>query len=105
MDNKVGNPKIDPMPSTNTFNDEDILNDLQTSLKHLSTMYGTLNQEASHKELVDKIETLSKEVSRLARDSFNLMFENGWYCLEKQEEQKLNEEYNKFSQKLGEISL
>jgi len=104
MDNKVKNPMKDPLPDTNSFNDEDILNDVLISLKHLSTMYGTLNQEASNKELVSKIEMLNKEVSTLARDSFNLMFENGWYCLERETPEKLNEEYNKFSNKEIEIS-
>ena len=104
MDNKVKNPKQDPMPDAKSFNDEDILNDVLISLKHLSTMYGTLCQEASNATLTTEIETLSKEVGKLAKSSFNLMFEKGWYCLEKELPEKLDEEYNKFSTKQTEIS-
>lgn len=104
MDNKVKNPKQDALPNVNSFNDEDILNDVLISLKHLSTMYGTLGHEASNATLSNQVDTLNKGVSKLGRDAFNLMFEKGWYCLERETPQKLNEEYNKFTQKQTEIS-
>lgn len=103
MDNKVQNVKQPVLPDENSFNDEDILQDVLISLKHLSTEYGLLKEEASHKGLVSKIDPIAKEISQMARDSFNLMFEKGWYVLEKQTPQKLNEEYNKFNQKLGQL--
>ncbi len=99
MNSKVQNTKQTVLPGENSFNDEDILQDVMTSLKHLSTQYGLLMQEASNEKLAQHVETLSKDVGKMARDSFNLMFEMGWYCLEKQELQKLNEEYNKFLEK------
>lgn len=103
--NKVKNPKQEALPSVNEFNDEDILNDVLISLKHLSTMYGTLKQEASNKTLVSEVEKLSKETGKLARDAFNLMFEKGWYSLELETSSKLSEEYNKFTTKKEEISF
>ena len=97
--NKVQNPKQPVLPDEKSFNDEDILQDVMTSLKHLSTQYGLLVQEASHQALSDQVGTIAKEVGTMARTSFNLMFEKGWYSLEKQQPQKLTEEYTKFSQK------
>ncbi len=101
--NKVENPKQVVLPNEQNFNDENILNDVLISLKHLSTMYGTLKQEASNKKLVNEVDSISKDVGNMARDSFNLMFEKGWYSLERADDQKLSEEYNKFSLKKEEI--
>ena len=103
MSNKVQNKMNSPLPSKKAFNDEDILQDVAISIKHLTTEYGLLIQEASNKKLADKISNISKDLSTLSRDTFNLMFENGWYTLEKTEKTKLSEEYNKFSKKLEEF--
>ena len=46
-----------------------------------------------------EIETLSKDIGKMARDGFNLTFEKGWYSLEEQQTTKLNEEHTKFSTK------
>ncbi|MDD2391605.1 MAG: spore coat protein [Bacilli bacterium] len=97
--NKVENPKQAILPNEENFNDEDILNDVLTSLKHLSTMYGTLKQEASNKKLVNEVDSINKDVGDMARDSFNLMFKKGWYPLEQEDSQKITEEYQKFSSK------
>lgn len=100
MDNKVQNEQQPVLPDEASFNDCDILQDVSTSLKHLLTMYGLLCQEASNQTLADRVDQLSKETSTMARSSFNLMFEKGWYGLERQPQQKLTEEYNKFQQKV-----
>ena len=99
MKNKIMNEKEFPLPNEEEFNDEDILLDVMTSLKHLSTVYGTLIQEASNEDLSSRIEKNAKKISTLARDSFNLMFEKGWYGLEPQDCEKLCEEYNNFETK------
>lgn len=97
--NKVQNPKQQVLPDENSFNDCDILQDVSTSLKHLSTLYGLLVQEASNENLSNRADGLAKEIGTMARNSFNLMFEKGWYCLEKVPAQKLSQEHNKFMQK------
>ena len=80
----------------NSFNDEDIMQDVLGNIKYLSTLYGTFNQEASNKELLSKLEPISKKVSDLARDTFNLMFEKGWYSLEAIDKNKIKTEHTKF---------
>jgi len=98
MDKKVANKK-ESIKSLTSFNEEDILQDVLASMKHLSTIYGTLSQEASNAHLLKKIEPLAKQVAKMARDSFNLMFKKGWYTLEAQVPKKIEEEYNKFKKK------
>lgn len=73
----------------NEFNDKDMLMDVLTSCKALLNIYYTFLSETSNKTLYDKITTLSKEVSELQRDVFNLMFELGWYKLEAEPQTKI----------------
>ena len=91
--------KQEVMPSESSFNDEDILLDTMTSLKHLSTLYGSLISEASNKHLLKDIEPLSKDTSKLARDCYNLMFEYGWYSPKEEDKVTISENYTKFKEK------
>lgn len=88
-ENKVENPKTNPKPSEDVYNDKDKLNDLLISAKYLSKQYGTFAEEASNDALYNEIGTLSKDMCQLARDTFNLMFEKGWYKLEAQTAEKI----------------
>ena len=99
MNHKVINDMEDIKPSENVFNDEDILNDILTSLKHLGTLYGAFISESSNKTLLSKIEKLSKTTADFARDSFNLLFEKGWYSLECAPVSTIEEKLNKFTNK------
>ena len=99
MVNKVNNQKADVLAKSSILNDEDILQDVLASMKHLSTVYGTFVQEASNKQLLAKIEPIAKEVGTLARNSFNLMFEKGWYTLEVAVPKNIDKEYQKFLKK------
>lgn len=96
---KVKNEQKDVLPAADTFNDYDILEDTLSSLKHLSTTYGLLVQEASNKQLSDNVDKIAKQISKLARDTFNLMFANGWYELTEEDQMTIDETYNKFDNK------
>ena len=94
--NKIKNAKVEILPNEKIFNDYDMLVDTGISLKHLNTEYGMLKQEASHKELTDLVEKISKDISKYARDIFNLLFELGWYELTEEDPKTIKEAYNKF---------
>ena len=51
----------------------------------------------NYKELFDRY-------SKLQRDVYELMFRNGWYCLEKAEMQKINSKIKMLSQELTDLS-
>ena len=89
--------------SKNSFNDEDIMQDVLGNIKYISTLYGTFCTEASNKELLSKLEPIAKKVSQLARDTFNLMFEKGWYNLEEVDNKKIKTEHAKFLTKEQEL--
>ena len=95
---KVENPIQDILPDETSFNDKDMLEDALVSVKGLITSYGLLSGEASNQTLNSEIETLSKALGEQQRTLFNLMFEKGWYILEKADTTKINEELTKFQQ-------
>ena len=103
MDNKVQNPKQDILPDETSFNDKDMLQDALSSVKGLVTEYGLLSSEASNQTLKTKIENLAKALDQNQRILFNLMFEKGWYVLEKADTQKINEELTKHKQCLANL--
>ena len=45
-----------------------------------------------------------EDTKDIARDIFNLMFSKGWYTLTPEEENKITKSYNKYSDKLKELS-
>ena len=98
MENKIQNPKQDILPDETSFNDKDMLQDALTSIKGLVQEYGLLGSEASNQTLKTEIEKLSKALDQKQRDLFNLMFEKGWYVLEKVDTNKINEELTKYKQ-------
>ncbi len=101
---KVENKKKKALPSDEVYNDSDKLNDLLISLKNINKLYGTFQEEASNDLLFTNIGDLAKDMGQCARDSFNLMFEKGWYKLEQQSEDKIktiHQQYKKEQSKLN----
>lgn len=100
--NKVTNPKVE-VPQTKDMNDENYLNDLLESLKNMVNNYSYALNEASNRTLYDVIKTIFDETSNLQRLFFDYAFQRGWYCLERAEQQKLNEASGKCSPKVNEM--
>ena len=53
---------------------------------------------------MDKVMDIFEDTKDIARDIFNLMFSKGWYTLTPEEENKITKSYNKYSDKLKELS-
>lgn len=68
--------------------------------KNLVKNYATAITEASNDELTQKLCELFNMSLNASRDLFNLASEQGWYQLEYAEIQKIEQEYQKLSQKL-----
>ena len=100
--NKVTNPKV-VVPKTTDMNDENYLNDLLESLKNMVNNYSYALNEASNRPLYDVIKTIFDETSNLQRLFFDYAFQRGWYCLERAEQQKLDETNSKCSPKVNEM--
>ena len=95
--------KETPIPNQNEYNDKDILMDVLSSLKGLSTLYGVALQEASNEDLYQSIEDNANKVCDMQRKTFYKLFELGWYVLEKSPQTKINKTINKFSKCLEEL--
>lgn len=100
---KISNPKTE-VPETKNMNERDYLNDLLETEKNMSVNLTIALNEASNEQLYNKIKNIYESVKQSQRDLFELMFRNGWYCLEKAEEQKITQSINKLEQSMQELN-
>jgi len=100
--NKVQNEKIE-VPKGLELNDENYLNDILSSLKCLVSNYAFVLNEASNMNYYNVIKQIFDETSLLQRDFFDALFQRGWYCLERAEQQKIDEALNKLQPQINEM--
>lgn len=102
--NKITNPKTKAIPGIQ-MNDKDYLTCLLTILKEMTKNYSTAMTEASNEHLYKSYLSIFKEVSTLQRETYELMFQNGWYAMEKAETTKINEKYNILSTEYQDLNV
>ncbi|MCQ6275629.1 spore coat protein [Bacillus sp. V3B] len=78
------------------MNDRDFSNDLLTTEKYMTDSYNSALNEASHEALYQDILAIFTETQNEQRQLYNLMFQKGWYKLEQEEQQKLQQKYQQF---------
>jgi len=82
-------------------NDQDKIMVLIELEKNLVKNYATAITEASNDNLTQKLCELFNMSLNASRDLFNLANNKGWYQLEYAQIQKIEQEYQKLSQKLS----
>lgn len=102
MNNKVENPKVE-VPKTKELNDCNYLDELLTCTKNMAGNIQKFLNEASNQNLFNEIKQMFDEVQNMQRKTINLVFEKGWYSLEKAESLKVTEKISELSQKLPEL--
>ncbi|MFT9849066.1 spore coat protein [Aneurinibacillus sp. REN35] len=98
--NKIANPTSpaeQQAQQTPQMTDRDRLNDILATEKYLTDGFNIATREASHESLHRDTMTCLTETQQCARDIFNLMFQKGWYTLEAEDQQKLDQTYQQFS--------
>lgn len=97
--NTIQNPKPanEPQVKGPEMNDRDRVNDLLANCKYLTDSFNVAVREASHQQLYQDYMTILNETHQIARQAFELMFQKGWYKLEAEEQQKLDQAYQQFS--------
>lgn len=97
--NMIQNPKpaSEPQVKGPQMNDRDYLNDILATEKYLTDSFNTAVREASHDSLHRDMMTILQETHQAQRNAFNLMFQKGWYKLEAEQQQKLDQAYQQFS--------
>lgn len=95
----IANPKPAGEPTVKgpQMNDRDRLNDVLSTEKYLTDSINVAVREASHENLYRDVLTCLTETHQCARDLYNLMFQKGWYKLEAEEQQKLDQSFQQFS--------
>lgn len=102
--NKISNPKTE-VPTGINMNDKDYITCLLTILKEMSKNYSVAMSEASNEHLYKSYHSIFNEVSKLQRETYELMFQNGWYSLEKAEQTKITEKYNMLSTEYQDLNV
>ena len=91
------------MNNNQYFSDKDILTDVLTSIKSLASLYHNFSIEASNDLVFDISSDLREEIFDEQRDCYNLMYSKGWYKIEKQHQNKLSQDIDKFNKTKTEL--
>ena len=101
MPKQVKNKKV-TVP-TDQLNDEDILNDMIMSFKHLVSNQATSLNEASNKKVYDEYFTIFTDTSNIQAKLFEMSWNKGWYILEEEDKTKVTQKYDEYSGKENEL--
>lgn len=88
---------------TSQMNDRDYINDILETEKNMSVNMTIALNEASNEKLYDELFDIFRDIKNSQRSLYECMFKNGWYSLEKAEEQKITQTHNKLEQKYQEL--
>ncbi|WNB93022.1 spore coat protein [Bacillus sp. NEB1478] len=94
--NKMQNPES-TVPKTPQMNDRDYINDLLSYEKYMTDSYSTALNEASHEALYRDLLSVFNETQNMQRELYEMMFKKGWYALEAEDPQKIQQTYQQFS--------
>lgn len=96
---QIANPQTGQLPTVKgpEMNDRDFLNDGLSTCKYITDSLNSAVREASHIQLHGDFVQILTETHQCARDLYNVMFQHGWYKLEAEEQQKIDQAYQQFS--------
>ena len=97
--NKIANPQTGELPKVKSpqMNDRDFINDGLSSCKYITDSLNIAVREASHEKLHNELLQILNETHQSCRELYNLMFQHGWYKLEAEEQQKIDQAHKQFS--------
>jgi len=96
--NTIQNPKppSEPQVKGPEMNDRDRVNDILALEKYLTDSFNVSAREASHRELHQDIMTILNETHGMQYELYELMFRKGYYKLEAEDQNKLDQSYQQF---------
>lgn len=94
---EIKNPSTQA-PETPQMNDRDFVNDCLMTEKYLTTAYSVALHEMSHDALFQDVMSIYQETENCQRNLYDLMFRKGWYSVESESQQKVQQAYQKYSQ-------
>ena len=87
---KINNKEV-KCPSSCKLNDKDYMTLLLTTLKDQQKNYCVALTEASNEYLFNMFDKHINNIIKMQRDTYQLMFQNGWYKLETSEKKKIKD--------------
>jgi len=102
--NQISNPKTE-VPQGIEMNDKDYITSLLTCLKDMEKNYTIAMTEASCEKLYNEYFNTFTQIAELQRTTYETMFKNGWYTLEKAENTKINNKLQMLRQEHQDLSI
>lgn len=102
--NEIKNPKVEVAKGIE-LNDKDYLDCLLSSLKSLEKNYAIALTEASNQNLFNNYMEIFEDLADLQRETYELMFKKGWYCLEKAEANKITKKFDMLNQEYQDLEI
>lgn len=99
MNKKISNPKVEVKEGLG-MNDRDYLGAMLELEKNMSNNYSIAMNEASNEELYEKYFELFEDTKDMARECYQLMFQNGWYSLEEESDEKVSQKIEELTKKI-----
>ncbi|WP_284141731.1 MULTISPECIES: spore coat protein [unclassified Virgibacillus] len=93
---KIQNPET-PIAKTSQMNERDMINDMLATEKYMTSSYNIALYEASNQAYYQLLQQILTETQDCQRNLFNQMFQQGWYSLEKADQQKVMQTHQQFS--------
>ncbi|EFM10109.1 conserved hypothetical protein [Paenibacillus curdlanolyticus YK9] len=94
----IQNPSASqPQAAGPELSDRDRLTEILATEKYLTDSLNIAAKEASHASLHNDVMTVLTETHQMQVELFELMFAKGFYKLEAEEQQKLDQAYQQFS--------
>lgn len=94
--NMVQNPKKE-VPKTKEMNDKDYITCILETEKNMAKNYAVALNEASNEPLFEDYFTMFQDIQKMQRNLYELMFQKGWYPLERADATKVEQKYNQLS--------
>lgn len=104
MNNIIQNKKV-VVPIGIDLNDKDYLNSMNSLLKEMIKNYAVILTEVSNKYLLKEYKKIFDNLIILQRQTFDLIFENGWYTLEKAEKNKIDNKFSTLNSDFTDLSI
>ncbi|MBO5375492.1 MAG: spore coat protein [Bacilli bacterium] len=101
--NQISNPKKE-VPKGITLNEKDYINSLLSCLKEMEKNYTIAMTEASNEYLYKEYHQIFNEIASLGRETYELMFRNGWYVIEQADITKINQKHQKLTQEITDLN-
>lgn len=103
MGNQIKNQEV-AVESGTKMNDKDYMNSLLGTLKELTKNYALILTEASNEKLYEEYKQAFEVFTSLQREIYELMFQKGWYVIEKSDVSKISTEKQKLSAELTKLN-